>query len=232
MTLMSAPPRARFWLYGIVAAVAVAVAFAVAVALFEGGPPPPSGPALPAELSATGPGSFEVDVPEFTPVVFEIESDGGLFEVAFNRLDLGNATLRHTVLQHFGPYEGTRVVGVAPGRWAVEVTAEEAWRVAVSLPQLGELPVQGSGEADWASPLLELSSLTELEVTYEGDDEFLLFIFKDSGARLFAAVNTVGAFEQPVRFRTAPGRYVIAVQTLGPWSIDVLRTYSDVPGSE
>ncbi len=223
----AARPRARVWLYGIGAAVAVAALIAFGVALLEGGPPPPSGPALPAELSLNEPGAFQVEVPMFTPVVFDIASDGGLLEVEFNRVDLGAAGVRHDVLQHFGPYEGTRIVGVAPGMWEVVVRADEEWRVAVSLPEPGELPIASAGSTDWASPMLELSNLTEVEVSYEGDDEFLLFVFRDDGARLDAPVDRVGAFDEPVRFRTAPGKYIIAVETLGPWTLDVQQTYSD-----
>ena len=105
--------------------------------------------------------------------------------------------------------------------------ADEDWRVAVSLPEPGELPIGGSGTTDWASPMIELSNLTEIDVSYEGDDQFLLFVFRDDGARLYAPVDRVGAFDEPIRFRTAPGHYIIAVETLGPWSLDVHRTYSD-----
>ena len=229
MIQASARRPASFWLYGLVAAGIVAAVVAVAVARFEGGPPPPSGPSLPAELSANGAGAFEVEVPELTLLVFEIESDGGLLEVGFNRIDLGAAGGRIDVLRHFGAYEDTRMIGVVPGRWEVVVSAEAGWRVAVSQPQLGELPLEIAGEADWASPLLELSNLTEIEINYEGDDEFLIFIFREDGARLYAPIQTVGAFAGPLRFRTAPGKYVIAVETLGPWTLDVLRTYSSVP---
>jgi hypothetical protein len=223
----SARPRVRLWGYGLVAAVVVAVLLALLVARLEGGPPPPSGPDLPAELSGSGHGSFVVEITKFTPVVFDIESDGGLLDVRFNRADLGAAGVRLNVLQHFGRYEGTRIVGVAPGMWEVVVDGEDDWRVAVSLPETGGLPLEASAESDWASPLLELSNLTEVEIEYEGDDEFLLFIYRNDGVRLFAPVDTVGSFEQPLRFRTAPGRYMLVVETLGRWSMDVLRTYSD-----
>lgn len=223
----SARPRARLWAYGLVAAVVVAALLALLVARLEGGPPPPSGPGLPAELSASGHGSFLVEITELTPVVFEIESDSGLLDVQFNRADLGAAGVRINVLQHFGGYEGTRIAGVAPGLWEVVVDGEHDWRVAVSLPEPGVLPIEASDDADWASPMLELSNLTEIEVEYEGDDEFLLFIYRDDGARLFAPIDTVGAFDEPLRFRTSPGRYMLVVQTLGQWSMNVLRTYSD-----
>jgi hypothetical protein len=229
---VSARPRARLWAYGLVAAVMAAVLIAFAVARIEGGPPPPSGPALPAELSSHGPSSFLVEVPKLTPLVFDIRSDGGLLEVQFNRVDLGAAGVRRTVLQHFGRYEGTRIVGVAPGMWEVVVEAEDDWRVAVSLPEPGMLPFEAAADVDWASPMLALSNLTEIEVEYEGDAEFLVFIFRDDGARLFAPIDTVGAFDRPVRFRTAPGNYMIVVETLGRWSMNALRTYSDFERSQ
>jgi hypothetical protein len=220
-------PRTRLWAFGLVAAVGVAALIAFAVARIEGGPAPPSGPALPAELSGPGPDAFLVEVPHLTPLVFDIESDGGLLDVQFNRADLGAAGVRRTVLEHFGPYEGTRIVGVAPGMWEVVVNAEDGWRVAVSLPEPGALPFDASAKADWASPMLELSNLTEIDVDYEGDDEFILFIFRDDGVRILAPIATVGAFDGPLRFRTSPGAYMLVVETLGHWSMSVLRTYSD-----
>lgn len=157
----------------------------------------------------------------------------GFFRAAFINLDDANAT-RRSLLAPQGDYEGNRYVGLAPGRYIIDVTSGDdaaAWSLTVEQPRAaspGPVPQQATGRGDVASLAVEMEGEVTFRVAHSAPvGEFVVRLYDAHGNLVRrgdseAVVSAYGDHNGSVRIALpAAGVYFVDVQATGDWSVQV-----------
>lgn len=157
----------------------------------------------------------------------------GFFRAAFINLDDANAT-RRSLSAPQGDYEGSRYVGLVPGRYIIDVTSGDdaaAWALTVEQPRAASpdrVPQQETGRGDTASLALEMEGEVTFQVAHSSPvGEFVVRLYDAHGNLVRrgdseAVASAYGDHDGSVRIALpAAGVYFVDVQAAGDWSIEV-----------
>lgn len=196
----------------------------------------PGGPE-PAVLSFDGAGDEETEA--FTTVqgllrVRLTYLGDGYFSATFVPLDDQNASRRPLFAPGQGDYEGTRYVGLEPGRYALDVRgAGGAWEVSVEQPRVDapDAPRQWTGSGDdleGDDRTFRAEGTVVFHAAHAADrGEFVVRLYDANGnlvrrGNSEAVVSLWGDESRSVAVALpAAGTYFVDVQAAGGWSVEV-----------
>ena len=141
-------------------------------------------------------------------------------------------------INEIGAYSGVRghlvasdaIMGLAPGEHRLEVKADGSWEIWLEYWDGAEASMpptaaEGSGDGVFAVELPE--GTTPMQLTHEGDGNFIVELLALRGTARELAVNEIGNYDGSVALRARlgaimglePGPHLVVVRADGPWDI-------------
>ncbi len=162
----------------------------------------------------------------------------GYFRASFINLDNENASRRALSAPSEGDYEGSRYIGLAPGRYTVDVRSGDdssAWIVTVEQPRAvdaAKTPANRAGDGDLAGLVFQAKEgAVTFQTTHTAElGEFVVRLFDAQGNLVRrggseAIVSDYGDHSGTVTVNVpADGVYFVDVQAAGSWSVRVSQS--------
>ena len=189
------------------------------------GAAPASATPQPLVLSGTSFANTSFTVPASGAVMVKMDYQGTDNFVVKITNEVGGVT---TLANQIGTWSGTTALGLPAGTYQLGITSFGSWTLTIwttpHWPTGGSIALPLSGTGTNVLPFTDPGGSTTFAVRYYGNGSSVFRLLRDDGSLVaFLGNQVIGAWAGNVNEQLAPGNYLLAVDSSGPWTVGITQ---------